>query len=80
VRKSVLFDPSATNVYVRGEMVEDASGGALIRYLGRSVSLVTPKSVETIGDSCCQGNETLESVEFKADSGLRRLREAISKG
>jgi hypothetical protein len=38
--KSLTCDPCPTNFCVRGGMLEDASGPALILYFGRPVSLV----------------------------------------
>jgi hypothetical protein len=64
--RSVWFHPFPTS---------SASGSALIRYLGRAVSLVIPQSVQTIGDDCFQGNETLESLAFESNSVLREIGE-----
>jgi hypothetical protein len=73
--KFVLFHPCPTNFRVRGVMLEDTSGSALIRCLGHPVSLVMPQLIETIGDGYFMENETLESIAFEADSGLRRIGE-----
>jgi hypothetical protein len=54
-------------------MLEDTSGGGLIRYRVWAVSLVIPKSLEMIGNGCFLGNETLESITFEADSVVQRV-------
>jgi hypothetical protein len=64
--RSVLFYPFSTT---------SASGSALISHLGRAMSLVIPQSVETIGDGCFQGNETLESLAFESNSISREIGE-----
>jgi hypothetical protein len=73
--KSISFHPCPTTFRVRDGMLEEASGRVLVLFLGSAPSVVVGQSVETIGDGCFGGHETLEHVSFESGSVLERIGE-----
>jgi hypothetical protein len=69
----LIQSETAAHFVVRGAMVEDTSGGALFLCFGRSVSVVIPRSVETIKVGSFRENQALEIIVFEAESCLQSI-------
>jgi hypothetical protein len=65
---------------VEGPFLLTADGTELVRYFGRERDVVVPMKVESLGTSCFESCNDIESVAFESGSKLRRIRRSALSG
>jgi hypothetical protein len=69
----ISFSPLSPNFTVKGKMVQDVSGGHLIRYFGHESEFEIANTIEVICEGCFANCKWLTMIKFESDSKLSRI-------
>jgi hypothetical protein len=73
---SISFWPGRCKFHIHEMFIEDIIGRSLIRYFGRSPTVVIASRIEIVGEFCFSECQSLTSITFEANSKLHRIEES----